>query len=134
MSLFRRSAPPARATPPAPVRELTLLIESDAGRVGLFARAEKCLPDGEVLVQVRDLVGERRSFRTVPLHADARLVAREPPVVLRGGLTSLVSYYRVPLERLQAREEHFEGGRFSHAYDVTLRIVGRGGVQAALPA
>lgn len=137
MSLFRRSSPSAfRATPaPAasadpPVREVTLLIETPEGREALLARAADALPAGEVLVQVKDLVGERRSFRTVPDSERAVLVAREAPVILRGGLTSLVSYYRVPADDARAREEHFENGEFSHAYDVDLSVVSRGRASA----
>lgn len=133
MSLFRRSTPPARIEPAPPsassdppVKEVTLVLENERGRVGLFAQAERALGENEVLVQVKDLLGTRRSFRTVPLDPRARLVARELPVVLRGGLTAVASYYRVPADGLAAREEHYEGGEFSHAYDVTLRIVSRG--------
>ena len=126
MSLFGRLRdPPA---PPGQVVEPTLVVENDRGRVALFARAERSLPPGEVLVQVKDLGGERRAFRTVPLDPRARLVAEEPALVLRGGLTSLVRYYRVPSDGLAAREEHYEHGALSHSYDVTLRVVGRGRV------
>lgn len=135
MSLFRRSSPPARIEPAPtrsadpPIQEVTLVVQGDRARAALIERAESSLPKDEVLVQVKDLVGQRRSFQTMPIDARARLVAREPPVVLRGGLTSLVAYYRVPADALQAREEHFENGKFSHAYDVTLRVVGRGRAQ-----
>ena len=135
MSLFRRSSARTRPTdqtpvdaPEAdpPVKEVTLLIENADGKRALIERAARALPEGEVLVEVRDLVGERRSFATVPQSPNARLVAREAPVVLRGGLTSLVGYYRVPANELQAREEHYEAGAFSHAYDVSLRVISRG--------
>lgn len=131
MRLFRRpglapsegDAPPEQ---PPPVHELSLVIESDRGRAALFAQAERALPAGEVLVQARDLIGEHRSFTTLPLDPRATLVAKESPVVLRGGLTSIVRYYRVPADSMRAREEHYEDGRFSHAYEVTMRVVGRG--------
>lgn len=111
----------------------TLLITNDRGRVNLLARAERSLPKGDVIVQVKDLVGLRRAFRTTPTSPMAELVAQEPPLVLRGGLTSLVSYYRVPADELTAIEEHFENGALSHSYDVTLRVACRG-ERVRLPA
>lgn len=104
----------------------TLLITNDKGRVNLLARAERSLPADEVIVQVKDVVGRRRSFRTVPKSSRAQLVATEPALVLRGGLTTLVSYYRVPAGELDAVEEHAEEGVVTHTYDVKLRIACRG--------
>lgn len=113
----------------------TLLICNDQGRVNLLARAERSLPDGEVIVQVKDLVGRHRAFRTTPTSPQAELVASEPPLLLRGGLTSLVSYYRVPGNELGAIEEHFEDGRLSHSYEIKLRVACRGNrTKALLPA
>lgn len=127
MSLFGRSSSRAQGPATAPeCPEVTLVIERDVGRVHLFAWAEKHLPEGLVLAQVKDLSGERRAFRTTPTDPRAKLVAREVPVVLRGGLTSLVSYYVVPADALDAREEHLEHGAVTHHYDVKLRVVGRG--------
>lgn len=111
----------------------TLLITNDKGRVNLLARAERFLPAGEVIVQVKDIVGRRRSFRTVPKSARAQLVASEPALVLRGGLTSLVSYYRVPADELEAVEEHAENGTVTHTYDVKLRVACRGSRPAQQP-
>lgn len=111
----------------------TLLITNDRGRVNLLARAERSLPKGDVIVQVKDLVGLRRSFRTTPRSPHAELVAQEPALVLRGGLTSLVSYYRVPADDLAATEEHFENGVLSHTYEVKLRVACRG-ERVQLPA
>lgn len=129
MSLFRRSAarvaPAAPPVPPA-VHELTLLVTGAVGRRGLVRRAESTLRVGEALVMTRDLVGRKRSFRTVPLDRTARLVAREPALVLQGGLTALVAYYLVPAHALGAREEHFEDGVASHSYDVQMQPLARG--------
>ncbi|HUR68221.1 MAG TPA: hypothetical protein VM370_03175 [Candidatus Thermoplasmatota archaeon] len=108
----------------------TLLITNDQGRANLLARAERSLPAGEVIVQVKDLVGRRRACRTTPSSPRAELVANEPALVLRGGLTVLVSYYRVPADELGAVETHHEEGRLSHTYDVTLRIACRGNAAA----
>ena len=113
--------------------QTTLLITNDRGRVALLARAERSLPKGDVIVQVKDLVGQRRAFRTVPASPLAELVAQEPPLVLRGGLTSIVSYYRVPADELAATEEHYERGVLSHKYEIKLRVACRG-ERVPLPA
>lgn len=113
----------------------TLLITNDIGRANLLARAERSLPADEVIVQVKSLIGRRRSFRTIPKSARAELVAQEPALILRGGLTSLVSYYRVPADELDAVEEHAENGVPTHAYDVKLRVACHGSARrAAVPA
>ena len=125
-----RTAPPSAL----PAQEPTLLVCNDVGRANLLARAERSLPDGEVIVQVKDLVGRRRAFRTLPTSSRARLVATEPPLVLRGGLTALVSYYRVPADELGATETHYESGKVSHAYPILLRVACRGASRVALPA
>lgn len=113
----------------------TLLIVNDKGRVNLLARAERSLPAGDVIVQVKDLVGRRRAFRTRPVSPRAELVASEPPLLLRGGLTSLVSYYRVPADELDAIEDHFENDDLSHSYSIKLRVACRGRAhRVTLPA
>lgn len=115
--------------------ETTLLVCSDKGRVGLLARAEKCLPADEVIVQVKDLVGRRRAFRTRLTSPRAKLVATEPALVMRGGLTALVSYYRVPATELDAVESHYENGNLTHSYEIKLRVACRGSAKpVALPA
>ena len=109
--------------PTAPQAGKTLLvIESPHGRASFLAWAEKHLPEGEAIVEVRALVGQRRAFRTVPKDPRAELVATEPALVLRGGLTALVSYYRVPVDALDAEERHYEDGEPSHTYDVLLKV------------
>ena len=109
------------------MQELCVVIESAKGREALLACAEASLPAGDCLVKVTDVVGMRRSVRTTPRDPRAALVARETPLVLRGGLTSLVSYYRVPADALDAKETHHVDGEVSHAYDVRLDVarVGR---------
>lgn len=121
-TLSEGSAPP-RVT-------ATLLVETEQGRVALLARAERSLRPGEVLVQTKDLVGRRRAFETRPASPHAELVATEPARVLRGGLTQLVSYWRVPADELDATERHFEDGAFSHAYDVELRVAAKPAARA----
>lgn len=99
-----------------------VVIENEKGRNALLARAEASLPEGECLVKVVDVIGLRRSVRTTPKDERAVLVAREVPVVLRGGLTSLVSYYRVPADALDATETHYLGEAVSHTYEVLLNV------------
>lgn len=106
------------AAPAAPV----VVIVNEKGRDALLARAEANLPEGECLVKVVDVIGLRRSVRTTPKDKRATLVAREVPMVLRGGLTSLVSYYRVPVDALEATETHYLGEAVSHTYDVMLNV------------
>jgi Tfp pilus assembly protein PilX len=104
----------------------TVLVENEKGRHALFARAESALRQGECLVRIVDVVGLRRGVRTTPTSPRATLVASEVPVVLRGGLTSLVSYWVVPADELGARETHTLHGKETHAYDVTLSVARMG--------
>lgn len=124
--------------PPSPVPlaspEARLVVLNDRGRVGLLARAERSLPAGMVLVQVKDLVGRRRAFRLVPRSLRATPVATEPALVLRGGLTSLVSYYAVPEDELDADELHFEDGVQTHRYETRLRVACHGRARVAMAA
>ena len=106
------------AAPVAPV----IVIENEKGRDALLARAEASLPEGECLIKIVDVVGLRRSVRTAPKDARAVLVAREVPVVLRGGLTSIVSYWRAPVDGLDATETHYVGEAVSHTYEVMLNV------------
>jgi hypothetical protein len=101
---------------------VTVRIETAAGRDAFLARAESSLARGECLVRIVDVVGLRRSVRTTPRDPRAELVAREVPVVLRGGLTSVVSYHRVPIDALGATETHYAGDQVSHTYDVLLQV------------
>jgi hypothetical protein len=112
-----------------------LILESDAGREALLRAAEAGLREGECLVKIVDIIGLRRSVRTTPKDKRAELVARELPLVLRGGLTSLVSYYKVPTQALDATETHGLNGEITHTYEVMLNIA-RVGVKGAtvLPA
>ena len=109
-----------------------LVIESEKGRQALLDRAETGLAQDECLVRVVDVIGLRRTVRTTPTDPRAVLVARELPLVLRGGLTSLVSYYRVPTDGLDATEAHTLNGEHSHAYEVILHVA-RLGKKAAVP-
>lgn len=112
-----------------------LILETTAGREAFLRSAEAGLREGECLVKIVDIIGVRRAVRTTPTDPRAQLVARERPLVLRGALTSLVSYYRVPADALEAKETHHFQGELSHTYDVLLNVA-RIGVKNAtvLPA
>ena len=136
---------PTGSTSSAPVSDLSapvtpsegkalLVIESQAGRDSFLAWAEKHLPEGEALVEVRGLVGRRRAFRTVPKDKRAELVAMEAPMVMRGSLTALVHYYRVPVDGLDGEERHYEDGEFSHKYEVPLKVARLGKKKGAAVA
>jgi hypothetical protein len=125
---MRTTPSPLRGETPATPPEPTLLVTSEKGRAGLIRWAQRALREGEALVCVKDLVGVRRAMRTQPADPSARLVATEAPTLLRGGLTSLVSYYVAPIGSLDAVETHYEEGEETHRYEVILRVacVGRG--------
>ena len=129
-------SPSTAAAPPLAPSEgkALLVIESQAGRAAFLAWAEKHLPEGQAIVEVRGLVGRRRAFRTVPKDPRAELVAMEAPLVMRGSLTALVHYYRVPTDGLDAEERHYEDGEFSHKYEVPLKVARLGKKKGAAVA
>jgi hypothetical protein len=104
---------------------VTVVIESEQARAAFLAWARQRLRSGEVLVQIRDLHGRRRAFRTVPRSPGAILVATEAPLLLQGGLTQSTTYYSVPTSELDAMEIHSEGGVETHWYDSSLRVACR---------
>jgi hypothetical protein len=130
------SAPPEDVSAPTTPSEgkALLVIENASGRESFLSWAEKHLPEGDAIVEVRGLVGRRRAFRTVPTDPRAELVAMEAPLVMRGSLTALVHYYRVPVDGLDAEERHYEDGEFSHKYEVPLKVarLGKKGAAVAL--
>lgn len=75
--------------------KLVLLLQTEAARDRFLAMAADALPAGERIVRATERVGEHTMTVTLPRDATAELVAREPPLVLPGGFTALVSYYRV---------------------------------------
>jgi hypothetical protein len=105
----------------------TIVIENERARLGFYSMAERALPAGRVVVQVKGLHGRRRAFTTIPLAADAELVAIEAPLVMRGGLTQVVAYYSVLERDLDATEVHAEDGEETHRYAVKLRVACRRG-------
>lgn len=75
--------------------KLVVILQTHDARERFLAHASECLPSGEWLVRVVELRSHRTAVLTLPRDASASLVAREPPLVCPGGVTELVSYYRV---------------------------------------
>lgn len=119
-----------RPDPPPDDADLVLLLENDDGRAAFLDFVRRALPEGECLVEVKDLHASRRFFTTRPRAASAKLVARCIPRLLRGSLLSVVSYYRMPKDVLDAVETHHENGRFTHSYEVRLAPVVEGRAKA----
>lgn len=111
---------------PAAIVQATFVIEDERARQGFLAWAGRKLAPGLAIVQVKDVHGRRRAFRTVPASPRAQLVALETPLLLRGGLTQVTRYYCVPSEELDAHEVHYERDRETHRYDVRLQVSCRG--------
>lgn len=105
---------------------VSLLLETEAARDALIEWARRHLPAGECLVEAKDLAGQRRAFTTTPDAADAELVATTIPRLLRGRLLATSTFYRVRADQLAAVEKHYENGRYSHQYNVTLKPLVRG--------
>lgn len=101
---------------------LCLIIESDAGRSSFLDRIAAELGEDMCLVRIADVIGMRREMKTTPKDSAAILVAKETPLILRGGLTSLVFYYVIPRDSLEAVEVHSVGGQQTHQYPVVLHI------------
>lgn len=78
-----------------PAPKLVMMLQTHDARERFLAHASECLPAGERLVRVVELRSERSAVLTLPRDAGAQLVAREPPMLCPGGVTALVSYYRV---------------------------------------
>lgn len=112
---------------------VSLLLETEGGRAALIEWARLHLPLGECLVEAKDLAGQRRAFTTMPSAADAELVATTVPRLLRGRLLATSTFYRVRSDQLHATEKHYENGRYSHSYQVTLKPVVRGSAGGDLP-
>lgn len=112
----------------------TFVIEDERARRGFLAWARRAIPAGRALVQVRDLQGRRRAFRTEPTAPGAELVGVEAPMLLRGGLTQVTRYYCVPDDDLRADEIHYDRLDETHRYDVELRVACRGRASARVSA
>lgn len=99
--------------------KLVLLLENEKGRDAFLSMAADALPVGERIVKVSELRGEDTLVLMLPCDASAELVARETPMIVPGGFTALVSYYRVRDDA--AVEVRLRGGR-EERREVTLAV------------
>lgn len=123
------------ATPPddPPTVRVSLLLETEGARDALLRWAEANLPEGECLIECKELAGRRRAYVTKPEHADAEPVARTVPRLIRGRLLSASTFYRVPVDKVDAVELHYEEARYSHSYETRLKPLVRGRAARDLP-
>ena len=97
-----------------------LLISSAPGREALYTQAERDLAPGFSLVRIVDTISLESSSLTVPSAGSAEVVAREPPRLLPGGVTLLVSYVVLPMSGLLATRYQLEGTRVERASTIIL--------------
>lgn len=98
-----------------------LIVETSKGRELLLNTVEKTLAEGEALVRITDTISLEASTLTVPLAGGAEVIAREPPKLLPGGITALISYVRIPPEGLKATEYRMERDQIVSSREITLR-------------
>ncbi|HVL48471.1 MAG TPA: hypothetical protein VM889_07940 [Candidatus Thermoplasmatota archaeon] len=98
-----------------------LIVETTKGRDRLLAAAEQNLSEGEAIVKITDTISLESSTLTVPTDARAEVIAREPPKLLPGGVTALISYVKLPAGALTAVEYRMEKTNVTATRDVNLR-------------
>lgn len=98
-----------------------LIVETTQGRDRLLSTAEQHLAEGEAIVKITDTISLESSTLTVPADARAEVIAREPPKLLPGGVTALISYVKLPAGSLTAVEYRMEKTSITATRDVTLR-------------
>ena len=97
-----------------------LLITSHTARERFYLAAERDLAPGSALVRVVDTVSLEATTLTVPNAPSAEVVALEPPRLVPGGVTLLVSYMVMPFSSLLATQFRFEGTRVMERKTVLL--------------
>ncbi len=98
-----------------------LIVETSKGRERLLNTAEKTLLEGEAVVRITDTISLESSTLTVPLDATAEVIAREPPKLLPGGITALISYVRLPAAGLKAVEYRMEKTSIVSTREISLK-------------
>jgi len=78
-----------------PGMKTMLIVESTKGRENLLSGVEKTLAANEAIVRITDTISIDSSTLTVPTDPTAEVIAREPPKLLPGGVTALISYVRI---------------------------------------
>lgn len=104
-----------------------LIIETTKGRDKLLRAAEDTLVEGEAIVKITDTISVESSTLTVPIDPTAEVVAREPPKLLPGGVTALISYVKVKGAPFKGLEYRMESTAVVSNREVTLKAerVGR---------
>ena len=104
-----------------------LIVESTKGRENLLAAAEKTLAATEAIVRITDTISVDSSTLTVPTDQNAEVIAREPPKLLPGGVTALISYVKVHGGApFKATEYRLEKTQIVASREVTLRAERQG--------
>ncbi|MHB8585993.1 MAG: hypothetical protein ACYDDF_09220 [Thermoplasmatota archaeon] len=98
-----------------------LIIESAKGREQLFRSVEETLIDGEAIVKITDTISVDSTVLTVPADPNAEIVAREPPKLLPGGVTALISYVRVRGAPFRGLEYRMERTQVVSTRDIQLK-------------
>lgn len=98
-----------------------LIIETTKGREKLLSRAEGTLGEEEAIVKITDTISVESTILTVPTDPTAEVVAREPPKLLPGGVTALISYVKCAKTPLKAMEYRLQKTEIVATREVTLR-------------
>jgi len=98
-----------------------LIVETSKGRELLLNSAEKNLAEGEAIVKITDTISLESSTLTVPSDPNAEVIAREPPKLLPGGVTALISYVKVHASGLKATEYRMEKTQITNTREITLK-------------
>ena len=98
-----------------------IIVETTKGREMLLSTAEKSLNEGEAVVKITDTISLDSSTLTVPLDPNAEVIAREPPKLLPGGVTALISYVKVGTGGLKAMEYRMEKTAIVSSREITLK-------------
>lgn len=110
-----------------------LIVETSKGRENLLASAEETLNEGEAIVRITDTISLESSTLTVPIDPRCEVMAREPPKLLPGGVTALISYVKVPLAALRAIEYRMEKTEIISSREVALKPERQGRAKAPAP-
>ena len=109
-----------------------LIVESSKGRENLLAAIEKTLVADEAIVRITDTISVDSSTLTVPTDANAEVIAREPPKLLPGGVTALISYVKIHGQSpYKATEYRLEKTQIVASREVTLKAERQGTRSAA---
>ncbi len=98
-----------------------IIVETTQGRENLLGQAEAHLTEDDAIVKITDTISVDSSTLTVPADPNAEVVAREPPKLLPGGVTALVSYVRMSSSLLKGVEYRMEQTKIISSRDVTLK-------------